>query len=170
MQIDGCNKVSNHNKKIRKSFYRYAKKWKCMHFVYYCKTSGRAKLMAEIETLRLETEMRPRRWQIFLRRDLTTSRERDVWDRKCLVLNSNHTVGLHIHLRTAKPLSEPLLWNYARSLRIIFANMLIKHPRAFHIHICHSERYYLHRCAVLIICQRVNKLCTPRVAGGIGLS
>jgi len=33
----------------------------------------------------------------------------------------------------------------------------------------HSERYYLQRCAVLIICQRINKLCTPRVAGGIGL-
>jgi len=44
------------------------------------------------------------------------------------------------------------------------------HFTIIHRHICHSERYYLHRCAVSIICQRVNKLCTPRVAGGIGLS
>jgi len=34
---------------------------------------------------------------------------------------------------------------------------------------CHNERYYLHGRAVSIICQHVNKLCTPHVAGGIGL-
>jgi len=51
----------------------------------------------------------------------------------------------------------------------VYGNITIFSSRNFYQD-CHSEQYYLHRCAVLIICQRVNKLCTPRAAGGIGLS
>jgi len=36
--------------------------------------------------------------------------------------------------------------------------------------LCHNEQYYLQRCAASIIFQHVNKLCTSRATGGIGLS